>query len=578
MTVNQLAYTPGGLQGFRPNAQQSAVRDFQNARQQAALQDVLARLAGKTNDLLSFDEVARRLRVAGRAERGIQEIPLDAIVGSVGRYTDFTRTFLPRRDEDEERWAGVRAAFTGAERVGLPPIEVYKIGEVYFVLDGNHRVSVARRAGLTHIEAHVIEVHTKVPLTPDLQPDDLIVKAEYATFLEQTGLGGFCCLVDLSLTAPGQYAILKARIDSYRQQLARQQHREVTYPEAAEGWYHQEYLPTTLAIRERGLLHGLPNRTETDLYLWVTEHRQTLENELGWAIRPEAAITDLAARESSSSQAKASVPGSWRKAKLADRYAERLFADILVPLDGGSGDGVTRWPALEQALVIAQHEGARLCGLHVVSSEARKDNPAARALQTHFDELCQTAQVAGHLVMEVGEVVDKVCERALLTDLVVLNANHPPAAGLPSLGSRLRAIVWKCARPLLAVPHNPTHLRQALLAYDGSPKAREALFVATYLAERWQIRLLVVAVRDGTRVSPTILDYPRRYLDWHEVPAEFIVTTGSIETFLNLIAERQIDLMLMGGYSVSPLTEVMGGGSAVNFMLREAPCPLFICR
>lgn len=569
MTFNALSAWPGAIPGHRQSRQQSALRDFQNARQQAALQDVLARLAGRTNDLLSYDQVARQLRVAGRAERGLREIPLAAIVGSVGRYTDFTRTFLPRREADEERWASVRVAFTGRQRDGLPPIEVYQIGEAYFVLDGNHRVSVARRAGLTHIEAHVIELQTSIPLTPDVQPDELIVKAEYAAFLEETGLGDFCRRCELSLTAPGQYERLRNHIEAYRPQPANS-----PYGEAAEAWYRQEYLPTVLAIRERGLLRWLPHRTETDLYLWVAEHRQTLEQELGWSIGPEAALADLTRQDSGSPQARA-IPGQWRTTKLADRYTDHLFTDVLVPMAGAdSPDG----SALEQALVIAQRDGARLCGLHVLASEAQRNTPALLALQTSFLQRCEAAHVTGHLVIETGDVTRKICDRALLTDLVVLNAHHPPAMGVTSLGSRLRAILWKCARPLVTVPGGAAPLRHALLAYDGSPKAREALFVATYLAERWQTTLLVVALRDGTKVPTTALDEARRYLDWHEVPAEYNVQAGSVEVFLHLIREREIDLMVMGGYSVSPLTEVMGGGSAVNFMLREAPCPLFICR
>src|SRR5687767_10880439 len=127
----------------------SAIQDFHQARQRADLQTVLARLRGQSTALLSFDEVYRKLRASGSAERGRREIPLDAIIGSVGRYTDFTRSFLPRHEEDVQRWVGVMAATT--DQSGLPPIQVYQIGEAYFVLDGHHRVSVARALGATHI-------------------------------------------------------------------------------------------------------------------------------------------------------------------------------------------------------------------------------------------------------------------------------------------------------------------------------------------------------------------------------------------------------------------------------------------
>src|SRR5512138_3988872 len=164
----------------------NAVVDFQEARRRASIQEILARLRGKSNQLLSYDEVAEKLKLRARAESGTRDIPLDAIVGSVGRYTDFTRTFLPRRGDDQERWARVKAAME--EDAGLPPIDVYKVGQAYFVIDGNHRVSIAKQQGAKTIEAHIIEVQTPVPFAPNTQPDDLIIKAEYTDFLEATHL------------------------------------------------------------------------------------------------------------------------------------------------------------------------------------------------------------------------------------------------------------------------------------------------------------------------------------------------------------------------------------------------------
>src|ERR1044071_5982279 len=135
----------------------AAIQDFQSARQRAGMEEVLARISGKSNELLSYDEVAQKLRLRARSDAGIQSIPIDAIVGSVGRYSDFTRTFLPRSNQDRERWARVKAAFMDPNQA-LPPIEVYKVGDLYFVQDGNHRVSIAKQEGFTTIEAHVIEV------------------------------------------------------------------------------------------------------------------------------------------------------------------------------------------------------------------------------------------------------------------------------------------------------------------------------------------------------------------------------------------------------------------------------------
>jgi len=560
MNVNSITYS-------------SAILDFREARQQAALQEVLARLTGKSNELLSYEEVARKLKLLARTERGVQMIPLNAIVGSVGRYNDFTRTFLPRQDSDQHRWVGVKAAFSDPESPGLPPIEVYKVGEAYFVLDGNHRVSVARQEGLTHIEAHVIEVQTKIPLSPDVQPDDLIVKAEYADFLEQTGLADLRPDADLSMTVPGQYQKLREQIEVHRYFMGLEQQREIPYAEGVTDWYDMVYLPVVLAIRDRGVLRWFPGRTETDLYLWVSEHRWLLEKELGWAIRPEAAVTDLAVKESSRAESAETAPGSWRRARLVNRYTDRLFADILVPLSGAPES----WQALDQAMLIAQREGSQIQGLHLVAAEADKADTAVSALQAQFQQRCAAMGVSGHLVVETGDVPRKICERALLADLVVLNVAHPPAAGLSALGSGLRALIRRCARPILTVRGHTTGMKRALLAFDGSPKAKEALFVATYLAETWQTALTVFALLEGSRVSASVLDYARAYLDIHEIQAEFVVESGPAEVFLQVVDERQSDLVLMGSYSAPPWGEIVLG-SAVNFMLREAHCPLLICR
>ena len=152
----------------------------------------------------------RHLRGGPAVERGLQEIPLDKIVGSVGRYQDFTRSFLPKKDSDEVRWATVRAAINDMK--GMPPIEVYQIGEVYFVKDGNHRVSVARQLGTTTISAYVTEIETRVPLTADDNPDEVICKAGYADFLEKTNLDHHFPKADLLMTISGHYQVMLDQI------------------------------------------------------------------------------------------------------------------------------------------------------------------------------------------------------------------------------------------------------------------------------------------------------------------------------------------------------------------------------
>lgn len=146
----------------------SAASDFRRARQQAVMRDLIGRLTGQTSDLLSFEDVRQKLHIGFGSKRELRDIPIDAIVGSVGRYSDFTRDFLPRNQSARERWMGVKHAVESMG--GVPPIEVYQVGDAYFVLDGNHRVSVARQQGASHIQAYVTVLRPTFRSRPTSRP------------------------------------------------------------------------------------------------------------------------------------------------------------------------------------------------------------------------------------------------------------------------------------------------------------------------------------------------------------------------------------------------------------------------
>jgi nucleotide-binding universal stress UspA family protein len=550
-----------------------AVQDFQSAHLRAKLQGVLARITGKSNELLSYEEVASKLKLQGRSDKGIQTIPVNAIVGSVGRYTDFTRTFLPRRAEDQSRWANVKAATTDPAGEGLQPIEVYKVSEVYFVMDGNHRVSIARQEGWNTIEAHVIEVQTDIPLTQDVQPDELIIKAEYADFLAQTGLNKTQEHVDLKITIPGGYQKLLDEICVSRCQIEEESKKECTLQDAAENWYREIYLPFAEAVRERGMMRWFPNRTVTDLYVWMSEHRGDLEKELGWTIRPEAAAEAVVQRKNPRATSEKTKVGSWRKARLLNRYSEHLFRDILVPI----GREPESWDALKQAIHIARREEAILHGLHTVNNKEELDDTQVTALQNQFNQICAEENVQGALAIEVGEPTQKILERAALTDLIVLKVMHPPSTGIKVLSSQIRSLISRSSRPILGITGSVSPLDHALLAFDGSPKSREALFVAAYLAEQWNIELTIFIGLADENLSASTRDFARDYLEFNEVEARFVEEKYAPEMLNTTAAEIGADLIIMGGYSGSILKE-MTAGSSVNFMLRESQIPILICR
>ena len=569
----------------------SAAEDFFRARRRAAMEEIMARLTGKSAKLLSYEQVREKLHASGETPRGLQEIPLEAIVGSVGRYTDFTRSFLPRQDSDEERWVRVETALAGLS--GLPPVQVYQIGQAYFVLDGNHRVSVARQKGFKYITADVIEVHTRVPLSPDVQPDDLIIKAEAAAFLEATRLDESCPGADLTVSIPGQYARLASHIKVQRYFMEEELGYEVSFEKAAGRWCNDDYWPVVEVIREQGILRDFPNRTETDLYLWISQHRLALEQELGLEVRPESVVANLAHRFSPKPDRLAArlgrkildvmtpdefetglPPGQWRKEHLAVRPGDRLFADVLVGVSGEEAG----WHALDQAIEIAKRERAVLHGFHAAHSEQALTSDKAQIVQLEFDLRCQAAGVTGKLSFDVGEVARSIYERSWWVDLIVLSLSYPPSPQpLAKLASGFRTILRQCSRPVLAVPGPASQLSRALLAYDGSPKADEALFVATYLAGQWNMPLDVVTV-ETDRIRPEVQRRAHEYLAMHEARATYEQKSGPVAgAILQTAEEHGSDLIILGNYGPHPLLEVVRG-STVDDVLRASRQPMLICR
>ena len=229
--------------------------------------------------LLSFDQVHELMRGRSEIDRGTQTIDLSRVIGSVGRYRDFDRAFLPLEGANAERWKRLDVAMN--EMRNLPPIDVYQIGEVYFVRDGNHRVSVAKANGLEFIEARVTEIPAVVPLTPETDVDGLIIKVEYAQFLKQTQLDESRPEQKIELTEPGRYNILLEHIEVHRYYLGLEWGREPALAEAAASWYDTVYLPVIQGIEESGALNEFPQRTEADLYLWVAYHRERLKERYG---------------------------------------------------------------------------------------------------------------------------------------------------------------------------------------------------------------------------------------------------------------------------------------------------------
>ncbi len=570
-------------------------RNFQRARFRAELEQIWARLTGRSIDLLDFEDIRQRLHMELTARRVLREIPIAAIVGSVGRPGDFTRDFLPLNDRDEQRWAHIKYRFK--EPQGLPPIEVYQVDEAYFVLDGNHRVSVARDLGATHIEAYVTEVRSPVTLTPETDPRELILKARHLEFLERTHLDTLRPDADLQLTRLGHYAELDRHIRLHRFVLSVEKRQEISETEAVIDWYDHIYLPVVHVIHEHDALAKFPGRTEADLYLAVSGYRPLLEEYLDWEFEGGASAAGDPAeaqpnplsffgrvlnrlRDPEPDDMTAVVPGDWRREQAGptgDALGSdfRLFTNLLVPVTGTPSG----WAALALAGEVARREHGRVLGLYVVADAAERADERARAVRAEFDERCREAGIPGRLAVDVGEVAARISERSAWVDMTVVRLSHPPRPEpWAKLSSGFRSLIRHCASPLLITPRPLTpRLGRAVVAYNGSPKADRALQVAGYLARHWNIALAVVCVGAGGGDTEAALAGARAQVAARGLAATFHVETGPVaEVILKQAGDLGSDLIVMGGYGRGPFLEI-ALGSTVDHVLRRSLIPTLIC-
>jgi hypothetical protein len=279
--------------------EQKIRHDFERARQKALIHDLLSIVKREPNELIPYHEIRKRVSPDRESYRGFQVVPVDQIVGSVDRFRDFDREFLPRHGHTAGRWQNIDRAYY--QDVRLPPIQLYKVGDVYWVKDGNHRVSVAKERGVDFIDAEVIEGHIRVPLYASMSPFELLQQVEYAEYLRLTDLDRLRPAHDIRPTALGRYDEMWDHILLHQEGMTERSGRPVTIPEAVKNWYDEIYLPIARVVRERGLLDRFLDRSEADVYLWVMANRQALEEREGQELDPEttaSAFADVVERDS----------------------------------------------------------------------------------------------------------------------------------------------------------------------------------------------------------------------------------------------------------------------------------------
>ncbi|MGA2141772.1 MAG: transcriptional regulator [Brevinematales bacterium] len=265
---------------------------FDRARNKAFFREILNKIFRKRNALFRFDEVKSMLSPEGMSYMGLQTIPINKIMGSEGRYSDFDINFLPLKDNNRGRWQNIELA--NLKDLHLPPILVYKIGDFYFVRDGNHRVSVAKEFGQEFIDADVVELFTKVGLS-ELSEKELLLAESHKYFLDKTRFDRYFPDVRIKLTNPWGYYRLIEHINTYKYFKSEEKKHEVCWEDSIKLWYTELFLPVTKLIKKRKILRKFPGREAGDLYIWLLDHWHYLKEKYG-DVSLESALDDYLER------------------------------------------------------------------------------------------------------------------------------------------------------------------------------------------------------------------------------------------------------------------------------------------
>lgn len=259
---------------------QDAQDDFLRARRRrmfAQLSALLRLDAGDVDVMLSFDEVVDALGRVGERDLSVRSIPIAGIVGTVDRRKEFDRQFRPTSSRARARFE--RIAEAARRGVSMPPIDVYRIGELHFVRDGHHRVAVARAQGRDTIDARVVEVLTQVAPDSSITFGDLPLKSHERLFHERVPLPPDA-RKRIRLTDPIQCGTLAEGVEAWGFRVIQHDERFMDRSHTALRWFHDEYVPVVAILRDAELIGR--RETETDAYLRLSSERYRIMRTHEW--------------------------------------------------------------------------------------------------------------------------------------------------------------------------------------------------------------------------------------------------------------------------------------------------------
>ena len=252
--------------------------DFNKAHAKAFINEIQHLLSPEEASLISLNDVKQMIKSNAETYIGMKVIPIDKIVGSEGRYKDFDNRFFPKSTHLKNRWQHVDEA--ALNDITLPPIKVYEIAGLYFVRDGNHRVSVAKTRGTEFIDAEVVSLQSEIKLKKADSLKEIqkqIINYEKRVFYSETGFGDITDYWCLDFSSPGRYDVNYHHILTHKYYMNQNKPTEVSMEEAIKSWFYNVYFPLASIIREKYILRDFPGRTLGDLYVWTVRYWDDLK-------------------------------------------------------------------------------------------------------------------------------------------------------------------------------------------------------------------------------------------------------------------------------------------------------------
>lgn len=268
--------------------------DFAKAKSKAFFNEIQHLLTPEEATLISLNDVKKLIKPQNETYVGMKTIPIEKVVGSEGRYQDFDNKFFPKSSHLKNRWQHVDEA--AIQAIDLPPIKVYEISGLYFVRDGNHRVSVAKARGTEFIDAEVVSLQSEIVLkTPDNIADMVkqIINYEKRVFYSETNFGDITDYWCLDFSRTGRYDVIYNHILTHKYYLNQSSETEISMEDAILSWFNTVYMPLVSSIRQNKIMRYFPKRTLSDLYVWVVRYWDDVKRKYGGAVSIETAVEDF---------------------------------------------------------------------------------------------------------------------------------------------------------------------------------------------------------------------------------------------------------------------------------------------